>query len=168
MRRASILLVGLLFLLLFSFCAEKPPVEEEAPPPVVEEPEPEPEPPPPPPPPPPRVLKQEDLQPIFFDFDKYNLRPGDREILNQNAQMLKEFPMARIRIEGNCDERGTVEYNVGLGERRAQAAKDYLTDLGINPNRIETISWGKEKAKHCYNDECWSNDRRNDFTIVSQ
>ncbi|MCK4224081.1 MAG: OmpA family protein [candidate division Zixibacteria bacterium] len=167
MRKASILLVGLLFLLLFSFCGEKPPVEEEVPPPVVEEPEPEPEP-PPPPPPPPKVLKQQDLQPIYFDFDKYVLRPGDRDILNRNAQMLKEFPTANIKIEGNCDERGTVEYNLVLGDNRARAAKDYLVNLGIDPDRIELLSWGREKAKDCHNEGCWSKDRRDDFMIVSQ
>ena len=167
MRKASVLLVGFMVLLLFSFCAEKPPVVEEPPPPVVEEPEPEPEP-PPPPPPPPKVLKQKDLQPIHFDFDKYNLRGGDREILNQNAQMLKEYPRSKIRIEGNCDERGTVEYNLALGEKRARAARDYLINLGIDPDRINIITYGKERANHCYNEECWQKDRRDDFMIVSQ
>ena len=168
MRIASVLLVAFLFLLLFSFCGPKEP-EVVEPPPVVEEPEPEPEPePPPPPPPPPRVLKQDDLQIIHFDFDKYDLRPGDREILNRNARMLKEFPTARIRIEGNCDERGTRKYNLQLGDKRAQAAKDYLVNLGIGPDRIETKSFGKEKAGRCSNDDCWQKDRRDDFIIVSQ
>ncbi len=167
MRKTSVLLVGLLVLLLFSFCAKKPPVVEEQPPPKVEE-----EKPPSPPPPPPeeevKVLKQEDLQPIYFDFDKYDLRQGDREILNRNAQMLREFPTVKIRIEGNCDERGTVEYNLALGEKRARAAKDYLVNLGIDPDRISIITYGKEKASHCYNEECWQKDRRDDFVIVSQ
>jgi peptidoglycan-associated lipoprotein len=167
MRKASVVLLGLLALLLLTHCPgpkPPPPVEPEEP--VVIEPEPEPE--PPPPPPEPKVLKQADLQPIYFDFDKYDLRPGDREILNRNAQMLKEFPSASIRIEGNCDERGTRKYNLQLGERRAQSAKDYLTNLGIDPGRIQTKSFGKEKASHCYNDGCWQKDRRDDFIIVSQ
>ncbi len=168
MRKASVLLVGILILLLFSFCAKKPPVVEEPTPPVVTEPE--------TPPPPPeipkeevtkKVITQEDLQPLYFDFDKYALRPGDREILNRNAQMLKEYPTSKIRIEGNCDERGTVEYNLALGEKRASAAKDYLVNLGIDPDRITTITYGKERANHCYNEDCWSKDRRDDFMIVS-
>jgi peptidoglycan-associated lipoprotein len=170
MRKAGILLVGLLVLVFFSYCAKKPPVVEEKPEaPVVTEPEQ-----PPSEPEIPReeveseLVTQEDIQPIYFDFDKYDLRPGDREILNRNAKVLKENPSVKIRIEGNCDERGSVEYNLALGERRAHAAREYLINLGINSARITTISYGKEKCKHCYNDECWSKDRRDDFVIVSQ
>jgi len=170
MRNAGILLVGLLVLVFFSHCAKKPPVVEEKPEaPVVTEPE---QPPSEPEIPTEEVerelVTQKDLKPIYFDFDKYNLRPGDREILNRNANILKENRNVRIRIEGNCDERGSVEYNLALGERRARAAMDYLVDLGIDSGRITIISYGKEKCKHCYNDECWSKDRRDDFMIVSQ
>lgn len=167
MRKASILLVGFLVLVLLTFCAKKPPVVEEKPkPPEVTQPE-----------QPPEIPKegvegklvtQKDLQPIYFDFDKYDLRPGDREILNLNAKVLKENPDVKIRIEGNCDERGTVEYNLALGDRRARAAMDYLVNLGVTPGRISIISYGKERCKHCYNEECWSKDRRDDFMIVSQ
>lgn len=167
MRKAGILLMGLLVLVLLSFCAKKPKVVEEKPkPPEVTQPEKPPE--------IPKeevekkVVTQEDLQPIYFDFDKYDLRPGDREILNLNAKVLKENPDVKIRIEGNCDERGTVEYNLALGDRRARAAMDYLVNLGVAPERISTISYGKERCKHCYNEECWSKDRRDDFMIVSQ
>lgn len=173
MRKASILLVGLLALvLIISSCgrkAAKVEVEEEPETPVVTEPEQ-----PPPEPEIPReevereLVRQEDFQPIHFEFDKYDLRPGDREILNRNAQVMKENPGVRIRIEGNCDERGTVEYNLALGENRARAAKDYLVNLGIAPNRVTIISYGKEKSKHCSNDDCWSKDRRDDFVIASQ
>lgn len=165
--KTGILLVGLLVLVLFSFCAKKPKMGEEKPkPPEVTKPE-----------QPPEIPQEEvegklvtpeDLQPIYFDFDKYDLRPGDREILNQNAKILKEHPKVIIRIEGNCDERGTVEYNLALGERRAGAAMDYLIDLGIDSQRISTLSYGKEKCQHCQNEECWSKDRRDDFIIVSQ
>jgi peptidoglycan-associated lipoprotein len=163
MRKTSVLLVGLLALLLISFCAKKPKVAKEEPkPPVTETPT------------PPEIPKeevtkitQEDLKPIYFDFDKYDLRPGDREILNLNSVVLKENPTVKIRIEGNCDERGTVEYNLALGERRASAARDYLINLGITSERISIITYGKEKASHCYNDDCWSKDRRDDFIIVS-
>ncbi|MCJ7577328.1 MAG: OmpA family protein [candidate division Zixibacteria bacterium] len=167
MRKASILLVGFLVLVLLTFCAKKPPVVEEKPkPPEVTQPE-----------QPPEIPKegvegklvtQKDLQPIYFNFDKYDLRPGDREILNLNAKVLKENPNVKIRIEGNCDERGTVEYNLALGDRRARAAMDYLVNLGVTPGRISIISYGKERCKHCYNEECWSKDRRDDFMIVSQ
>ena len=169
MRKASVLLVGLLVLLLFSFCARKPPVVEEPTPPVVTEPE---------TPTPPEIPKeevtkkeitQEDLQPIYFDFDKYSLRSGDRETLNRNARVLKENPTVRIRIEGNCDERGTVEYNLALGEKRARAAKDYLANLGISADRITIISYGKERPKYSgHNEEAWSKNRRDDFVIMSQ
>ncbi len=168
MRKASVLLVGILVLLLFCFCAKKPPVIEEPTPPVVTEPD----------LPPPefqeeevtkRVITQEDLQPIYFDFDKYNLRSGDREILNRNARVLKENPEVRIRIEGNCDERGTVEYNLALGEKRARAARDYLINLGIGPDRIDIISYGKERPKHPgHNEQAWAENRRDDFGILSQ
>lgn len=167
MRKASVLFLGLLALLLLTHCPgpkPPPPVEEEEPVVIEEKEEPE----PPPPPPEPRILKQDDVRAIHFDFDKYDLRPGDREILNRNASMLKEFPAARIRIEGNCDERGTVEYNLALGEKRARAAKDYLVNLGIDPDRISIITYGKERAGRCYNEDCWFKDRRDDFIIVSQ
>ena len=169
MRKASVLLVGILFLLLFSFCAKKPPVVEEPAPPVVTEPE---TPTTPPEIPTEEVTKkeitQEDLQPIHFDFDRYALRAGDREILNRNARVLKENPTVKIRIEGNCDERGTVEYNLALGEKRARAAMDYLVNLGISANRIGIITYGKERANRCHSDDCWSKDRRDDLMILSQ
>jgi peptidoglycan-associated lipoprotein len=167
MRKAGILLMGLLVLVLLCFCAKKPKVVEEKPkPPEVTQPEKPPE--------IPeegvekKVVTQEDLQPIYFDFDKYDLRPGDREILNLNAKVLKENPDVKIRIEGNCDERGTVEYNLALGDRRARAAMDYLVNLGVTPGRISIISYGKERCQHCFDEECWSKDRRDDFMIVSQ
>jgi peptidoglycan-associated lipoprotein len=167
MRKAGILLMGLLVLVLLCFCAKKPKVVEEKPKsPEVTQPEKPPE--------IPeegvekKVVTQEDLQPIYFDFDKYDLRPGDREILNLNAKVLKENPDVKIRIEGNCDERGTVEYNLALGDRRARAAMDYLVNLGVTPGRISIISYGKERCKHCFDEECWSKDRRDDFMIVSQ
>jgi peptidoglycan-associated lipoprotein len=168
MKRASVLLVGIMVLVLLASCGKKPPPAEEPTPPVITEPE---------TPPPPEVpeeevtkkeITQEDLLAIHFDFDKYNLRAGDREILNRNALLLKENPSVKIRIEGNCDERGTVEYNLALGEKRARSAKDYLVNLGINSDRISIITYGKERASHCYNDDCWSKDRRDDFIIVSQ
>ena len=167
MRISGVLLVGILVLLLFSFCGKKPPVEEPTPPVVTEEETPT---------TPPEIPKEEvtkeeiqkDLQPIHFDFDRYALRPEDREILSRNAQVLKENPAVKIRIEGNCDERGTVEYNLALGEKRARAAMDYLINLGVSADRVSIITYGKERANRCHNEGCWSGDRRDDFMIVSQ
>ena len=168
MRKASVLLVGILVLLLISSCGKKPPPSEEPTPPVVTEEETS----KPPEIPTEEVTKkeitQEDMQPIHFDFDKYNLRPDDREILNRNAMVLKDYPNVKIRIEGNCDERGTVEYNLALGEKRARAAMDYLINLGISADRISIITYGKERASRCHNEQCWSQDRRDDLVITTK
>ena len=167
MRISGVLLVGILVLLLFSFCGKKPPVEEPTPPVVTEEETPT----TPPEIPTEEVTKEEiqkDLQPIHFDFDRYALRPEDRDILSRNAQVLKENPAVKIRIEGNCDERGTVEYNLALGEKRARAAMDYLVNLGVSADRVSIITYGKERANRCHNEGCWSGDRRDDFMIVTQ
>jgi peptidoglycan-associated lipoprotein len=114
------------------------------------------------------------VQPIYFDFDKAELRPEAKEKLRRAAQWLTQAPNRTIvfRIEGNCDPRGTEEYNLGLGERRAQAAKEFLISLGVDPSRIQTISYGKEKATGTYegtpdNPPSWAHDRRDDFVYVS-
>jgi len=109
------------------------------------------------------------LESIHFDFDKYNIRPPDREILARHAEWLKKNKNARITIEGHCDERGTVEYNLALGERRANAAKKYLVSLGVEAERIKTISYGKERpidSRH--NEEAWAKNRRAEFVIEYQ
>jgi len=169
MRKASVLLVGILILLLVGSCGKKPKPGEEPTTPGVTEPG--------TPSTPPEIpqeevtkkeIKQDDLKPIFFDFDKYDLRTGDRETLNKNGMVLKDYPLARIRIEGNCDERGTVEYNLALGEKRARAAMDYLVNLGIDAGRISIITYGKERASRCQDESCWSKDRRDDFIIASK
>ena len=113
-------------------------------------------------------VKEIVLEPIYFDFNKFDLRQKDREILERNIQKLKENPQAKIRVEGNCDERGTVEYNLALGEKRARAAKEHMVKMGVAEDRLETISYGKEKSQHCTDDKCWSKDRRDDFVLVSQ
>ena len=84
------------------------------------------------------------LKEIFFDFDKADIREQDRATLSQNADALKKFDFLRITVEGHCDERGTVEYNLALGERRAKAAYDYLVSLGVPADRLKTVSYGKE------------------------
>lgn len=117
-----------------------------------------------------QVTKREvNFQMIHFDFDKYNLRSDAIETLNENAKVLMENPDVKIKIEGHCDERGTVEYNLALGEKRATAAKDYLVKLGISPSRIETISYGKERPTDFgRNEEAWAKNRRDEFVVMSQ
>jgi len=98
---------------------------------------------------------------VFFDFDKYNLKPQARQVLERQAAWLKRYPSVVVSIEGHCDERGTREYNLALGERRANSSKNYLVALGVNPNRIRTISYGKERpAVAGSNDAAWAQNRR--------
>jgi peptidoglycan-associated lipoprotein len=110
---------------------------------------------------------EDGLQPIYFDFDQAIIRDDARPAMKANAEWLKANPSAKIRIEGNCDERGTIEYNQALGQRRAQSAKKYLTDLGVSASRIMLISYGKEKPVCREGGEaCWQNSRRDDFVAV--
>jgi peptidoglycan-associated lipoprotein len=113
------------------------------------------------------VFESKLLKDIHFDFDKYNIRPEDAEILKENAVLLKRYARVKVQIEGHCDERGTTEYNLALGERRANSAKRYLVSLGISPDRISTISYGKERPLDPgHNEEAWAKNRR-DHTIIS-
>ena len=101
------------------------------------------------------------LKPIFFDFDQSFVRDDARPVMKANADYLKANPKIKVRIEGNCDERGTIEYNQALGQRRATAAKKYLSDLGISAKRISLISYGKEKPVCTQSTEdCWQQNRR--------
>jgi peptidoglycan-associated lipoprotein len=107
------------------------------------------------------------LKDIFFDFDKSTIRDDATPNLLENVEWLKAHATARITIEGHCDERGTAEYNLGLGERRAKAALDYLVAAGIDPKRIRTISYGKERPFVLGHDEsAWKWNRRAHFVIV--
>ena len=100
------------------------------------------------------------LTDIHFDFDKYNIRSGDATILKKDAEWLKSSPKTRVKIEGNCDERGTVEYNLALGQKRADSAKNYLVSLGIDAKTIETVSYGKERPLDpAHNEEAWAKNR---------
>jgi len=106
------------------------------------------------------------FQIVYFDFDKYNIRSDARNALEHNARVLRDNLNVRVKIEGHCDERGTVEYNLALGERRAKSVKDYLINLGIDASRIETISFGKEQpADLGHNEEAWQNNRRAKFSL---
>jgi peptidoglycan-associated lipoprotein len=104
---------------------------------------------------------------IFFDFDKFDLTPESTESLNGLAALLKTNIAIKVKIEGNCDERGTTEYNLALGERRAKAALDYLTAQGIDAARLDTISYGKEKpADPNHDEEAWAKNRRDEFILT--
>ena len=115
------------------------------------------------------VFESSMLKDIHFDFDKYDIRPEDAEILKGNAAVLQKNPTVKIQIEGHCDERGTSEYNLALGERRANSAKKYLVSLGIAESRVSTISYGKEKPLDPgHNEEAWAKNRRDHFIILSK
>lgn len=106
---------------------------------------------------------------IYFDFDKFSLTPEAKEILAQKAEFLKGNTNVTIQIQGNCDERGTTEYNLALGERRAKVAQDYLMSLGIVKDRITTLSYGKERPIDSgHDEEAWSKNRNDHFAIVNK
>jgi len=151
-------------------CAKKAVEAPPAPPPAP--PQQETTPPPAPPqettPPAPAPLQQGDMQPVFFDLDSDNLTSSARATLDANAKLLRDHPDAQITIEGHCDERGTVEYNLALGERRAQAARDYLVNAGINAARIQMISYGKERPfDPGHTEAAWAKNRRAHFVLRS-
>jgi len=103
---------------------------------------------------------------IHFDFDMYAIRPADRDILLQNANYFLANKNVKIAIEGYCDEKGTAEYNLALGQRRADEAKKYLTAVGVDKSKMETISYGKEKPVDTgHNEEAWAKNRRAHFIV---
>jgi peptidoglycan-associated lipoprotein len=109
------------------------------------------------------------LERVYFDYDKYDLTPAAREILAVNAQALRQNPEAPVVIEGHCDERGTVEYNLALGDKRAKAVKDYLVWLGVERSRLTTVSYGKERPVDPRHYEAgWAQNRRAEFVIKTQ
>jgi peptidoglycan-associated lipoprotein len=109
------------------------------------------------------------LADVFFDLDKSTIKDADRAALTTNANWLKRWTATRISIEGHCDERGTAEYNLSLGERRANAVKAYLVELGVPADRITVVSKGKE-APFCMekNESCWQQNRRGHFVITAK
>jgi peptidoglycan-associated lipoprotein len=107
------------------------------------------------------------LNTIYFDFDKSDLQPNAIDVLKKIGGWLTKNPDKKIRIEGHCDERGTDEYNITLGERRAQAAKNYLSTMGIPMQNVSTLSFGEEKpADPGHTEAAWSKNRRAEFKIV--
>lgn len=110
-----------------------------------------------------------ELKRIHFEFDKYRLTDEAKEILAANARVLKNNSRVRITIEGHCDERGTVEYNLALGERRAQTAREYLIELGVSASQISVISYGKERPlEYGQSESAWAKNRRDEFVVAIQ
>lgn len=129
--------------------------------------------PPPPPPPPPaedaNQLFTTEVKDAYFDYDKADIRADARDALGKTADFLRKYPQIKVTIEGHCDERGSTEYNLALGDRRASAVKQYLVSLGISADRMNTISYGKEKPFCSDHDEtCWQQNRRGHFVNATQ
>lgn len=112
---------------------------------------------------------QTKIKDIHFDFDKYDIRDDAKPVMRDVADMLSKNRNIKVIIEGHCDERGTNEYNLGLGDRRANSAKEYLSSLGIPAGKIETVSYGEEKAICTeQTEECWGRNRRAHFVLVEE
>ena len=115
------------------------------------------------------VFESSLLKDIYFEFDRYDIRPEAAPFLKENAALLMKYPKMKIQIEGHCDERGTSEYNLSLGERRANSAMNQLISLGISRDRISTISFGEERPfDSTHTEEAWSKNRRAHIVIVSR
>lgn len=115
------------------------------------------------------INKEALLAMIHFDYDKYFIRNDAKPVLEENATWLKKFNTARVLIEGHCDERGTEEYNLALGEKRAKSTLDYLISLGVSPDRMEIISYGKSQPQDPgHNEVAWQKNRRAQFTIIAK
>jgi peptidoglycan-associated lipoprotein len=182
MKKIALVLLAVAAVAAAPACGKKPAPQPPPPPPVA------PEPPPPAPPPPrtevqPQVDEYERLRAmsaeeieksgllgeVFFDFDRSEIRDTDRATLTKNADALKRFDFLRVTVEGHCDERGTVEYNLALGERRARSAYDYLVSLGVPADRLKTVSYGKEvPVCQASTEECWQRNRRAHFTVTGK
>ena len=128
-----------------------------------------------PPPPPPPVAHQPSVQELFdkevkdayFDYDKADIRADARDALSTTAQFLRSYPQVKVVLEGHCDERGSTEYNLALGDRRAAAAKQFLVSLGISTDRVDTVSYGKEKPFcSASTEECYTQNRRGHFVMA--
>jgi peptidoglycan-associated lipoprotein len=103
---------------------------------------------------------------IYFDFDKYNLKPEAIKVLDKKVALMRDNSPMKVTIEGNCDERGSNEYNLALGDRRANAAKSYMVKAGVAENRLSTISYGEERPV-CkeHSEGCWAKNRRDQFVV---
>jgi peptidoglycan-associated lipoprotein len=115
------------------------------------------------------INEERPLEMVHFDFDKYFIREDAKPTLRENAQWLKKWESIKILIEGHCDERGTEEYNLALGEKRAKSTRDYLISLGISPDRIDIISYGKSQPLDPgHNEAAWEKNRRAQFTVIEK
>jgi len=107
---------------------------------------------------------QNQLQTVYFEYDRFDIRSDQQETLRQNAKVIQAYPDVNIQVQGHCDERGSEEYNLALGDKRARAGKDFLVDLGISPDRLSTISFGEERPVDPGHDEtAWAKNRRDEF-----
>ena len=114
-----------------------------------------------------RSLAEFENDVVYFDFDKSDIRPDMRAALDAKARFLQEFPSIRVQVEGHCDERGTVEYNIALGHRRSQSSSDYLVSLGVKPSRVDTVSYGEERPADSRSNEAgWAKNRRAKFNVI--
>ena len=105
---------------------------------------------------------------VYFAFDSYKLDKKYQPVLQTKANLMKQYPSIRVRIEGNCDERGTQEYNLALGERRARVVYEALSTLGVNPSQMEMLSYGKENpAEQGSGQAVWAKNRRDDFKVIA-
>jgi peptidoglycan-associated lipoprotein len=187
-RTASVATFALVLVLGVAACGKKAPAVSPPPPIPPTAPATPPAPPAPPAPPPsapaPRALTEDEifaqktadqlnregvLADVFFDLDASTIRTDGRAALTANANYLKRWTSVRFNIEGHCDERGTAEYNLGLGDRRANAVKAYLVELGVPADRITVVSKGKE-TPFCseHNEACWQQNRRGHFVITAK
>jgi peptidoglycan-associated lipoprotein len=115
------------------------------------------------------INKNSPFLPVFFAYDQFEVDPAGQQALNGNAEILKKYPTWVITIEGHADERGTAEYNLALGERRAMAARTYLVSLGIPADRLRTVSYGKEfPFDPAHNEGAWAKNRRAQFVVTSK
>jgi peptidoglycan-associated lipoprotein len=112
-------------------------------------------------------LFTKEVQDAYFDLDKADIRADARTALMKTGEFLRSYPQVKVTLEGHCDERGSTEYNLALGDRRAQAAKDFLVSLGIAADRVQTVSYGKERP-FCmdHNEACWQQNRRAHFVLA--
>jgi len=112
-------------------------------------------------------LFEKSVKDAYFDYDKADIRSDARDALSQTAQFLRSYPQLKVVLEGHCDERGSTEYNLALGDRRAAAAKQFLVSLGISGDRVETVSYGKEKPFcSASTEECFQQNRRGHFAMA--
>jgi peptidoglycan-associated lipoprotein len=111
-------------------------------------------------------IQPKDVQDVYFEFDRFDLAADARATLADNAAWLEVNPGATVQIEGHCDDRGTNEYNIALGDRRAKSVYNYLINLGVSPSRLSAISYGEEKPQcRAQTEKCWAKNRRSHFVV---